>query len=536
MKKLCKKLLALALVICMLSSFAIFVSAETDSKICVSVSASVLETTLQEYVSANMSSATFYQGECILSTGESGYCYIGYSDSAKAFYIQCFFPSNSSYRWCYKFDLDYVWKHRIEYVSDNVSWEIVGGFTIQFIDHFVNYGQPLDIDDLDPRCKLLFYEYNSCYYHTWIGTSGECSDCGYICPHNGFNINRDAYTAECLECGYTKIWYPFVPELVDLNLVNFSDIKHTDDGFFMLTKSLAEILTEAGITSLYDGDGEETKVNNYYDDWYIYGIETDYGCEYGLLKMREQENDGLDGDNPGVTISFVDFDYGILVDLLAFNSAYNSYNLYLNIDYITYSEDATHHSVITDYFSQTKSEAPYLIAEEYINFIVENSCVDGVIQAPNSYLTVLNNIEFYDSVIMNPFSSNDEIFSAAMMKNDALRVPTAISQYNINAGYTIYDTSTNTIHIADVNNLTEYEKYIILATHTNNVTFNSFAAEVEFHADAVNYPEAIIPSYYLRALRADMAVGEEYESGFYDDYYDLDSDIVRAQAEAHGEK
>ena len=32
-----------------------------------------------------------------------------------------------------------------------------------------------------------------------------------------------------------------------------------------------------------------------------------------------------------------------------------------------------------------------------------------------------------------------------------------------------------------------------------------------------------------------MSIGEDYESGFYDEYYDLNSDIVKAQAEYHGE-
>ena len=47
--------------------------------------------------------------------------------------------------------------------------------------------------------------------------------------------------------------------------------------------------------------------------------------------------------------------------------------------------------------------------------------------------------------------------------------------------------------------------------------------------------KANFPSYYEAALRADMAVGEEYESGLFDEYYDLDSDIVQDQIDEHGE-
>ena len=31
-----------------------------------------------------------------------------------------------------------------------------------------------------------------------------------------------------------------------------------------------------------------------------------------------------------------------------------------------------------------------------------------------------------------------------------------------------------------------------------------------------------------------MAIGEDNESGFFDEYYDLNSDIVQAQAAVHG--
>ena len=65
--------------------------------------------------------------------------------------------------------------------------------------------------------------------------------------------------------------------------------------------------------------------------------------------------------------------------------------------------------------------------------------------------------------------------------------------------------------------------------------FNSFAAEVEFHAEAVDDWKSIFDRWYDAAIRADMSIGEEYESGFYDDYYDLNSNIVKGQVNAHGE-
>ncbi len=50
-----------------------------------------------------------------------------------------------------------------------------------------------------------------------------------------------------------------------------------------------------------------------------------------------------------------------------------------------------------------------------------------------------------------------------------------------------------------------------------------------------NQSYKVTESFQNSSLRADMAMGEEDESGFTDGYYDLNSDIVQAQAEYHGE-
>ena len=117
------------------------------------------------------------------------------------------------------------------------------------------------------------------------------------------------------------------------------------------------------------------------------------------------------------------------------------------------------------------------------------------------------------------------------------RVPKGIDANNSDAGYTVCDHSK--VYIVDANNLSTYEKYAIMMTHTANVNFNSFAAEVVFHARALTDGWSTFDDYYMRAIRADMAIGEEYEIagiGIFDDYYDLDSSLVQEQVECHGEK
>ena len=56
-----------------------------------------------------------------------------------------------------------------------------------------------------------------------------------------------------------------------------------------------------------------------------------------------------------------------------------------------------------------------------------------------------------------------------------------------------------------------------------------------FQAWPEGITKALLEEWYKRALRSEMGLGEEPESGFYDEYYDLESDIVQAQAAIHGE-
>ena len=100
---------------------------------------------------------------------------------------------------------------------------------------------------------------------------------------------------------------------------------------------------------------------------------------------------------------------------------------------------------------------------------------------------------------------------------------------------TIYDFDNNTITVQNKSDLTLYEKQAILACFTANVTFNSFAAEVEFHAEAaLNIPQ-LLHDQYLKAIRADMNVGEENEDYLTSPYFYLDSPIVLSQIQKHGE-
>ena len=121
------------------------------------------------------------------------------------------------------------------------------------------------------------------------------------------------------------------------------------------------------------------------------------------------------------------------------------------------------------------------------------------------------------------------------------RIPDYLNSLNNQAGYQIYNPDTGEVTIKDPQNPTHYERQALLAINTANVNYNSFAAEVEYHADAIedwvknNWISNFVFNTKERAIRADMALGEESESGIEDKYYNLEDSSVQSQKEAHGE-
>lgn len=309
-------------------------------------------------------------------------------------------------------------------------------------------------------------------------------------------------------------FYDSLPDALKEHL-SAEDFVRTDDGFVMCTKSMADVLQSMNIKDTSITDKKED-VPLYFDDWYIYAIEGEGGYVYSLLKMRELENDSGDSNDPGVTISFTSFDINTMSDLAEENSDENMKKFVEEYNEVTYDADKSrkHDDTLQQYFSKSESDAPYIVVNHYIESIIAPTCANGKIVLSDN------------------------------VKNAPERVTDALEQINQEAGYTIYDKENNCLYIGDSTELSEYEKYAILASFTANVNYNSFAAEVEFHSDALvdwkcNIPYLGKEKWYSSAIHADMAIGEEIESnqfGAFDEYYDLESNIVQQQEKNHGKQ
>ena len=272
-----------------------------------------------------------------------------------------------------------------------------------------------------------------------------------------------------------------------------------------------------------------------YDDWYLYAIEDGKGFVYGIIKMREQENDlSIDGDEdvPTVGVPFISADIGKLF-------CFNDIKIFKEeVDRVVKKPEVKHNSILQKNFSNPKSKAGYLVADLYIEKII-SYYPDGMV----SNESIKN--------LMSDFNETKRKMEEAILipgvrsmyigeLNRIGRIPNALLKINKKAGYRVFDSKTGTVTVKDVNNLTHYEKQAILAIHTGNVNYNSFVAEIKFHANACVSWEKYFPllgkKWYSSTMRSDMGLDEEAESGVYDRYYNLNNKIVKEQEKIHGKK
>ena len=311
--------------------------------------------------------------------------------------------------------------------------------------------------------------------------------------------------------------------LISSMCIEKADIVETSDGFYTVDKSVADMLLAKNISDFINSSGERFGCKQFFDDWYLYAVPNEKGYIYSLLKLREQEHDAedgapADGDTPGVTISFVAFNCGILIDCLADPTDENKKRLNAEINRVVVYKGQRHHRAIKQYFKNPLSQGAYLTAELYTKHIASYAA-NGMLAVPERYKELVQQSVSYKN------------------SAKAARLPRFIDSLNQKAGCVICDNEK--IYIKNREVLTEYEVAAILATHTGNVSVYSFAAEVEYHAKFLTPLAKIkIPffgkSIYDSAIRADMTVGDtEFEGPA--PFYREDSEIVKRQYALHSD-
>ena len=303
--------------------------------------------------------------------------------------------------------------------------------------------------------------------------------------------------------------------------IDKSNITGTSDGFFVVNKSIANILSVKDIFDFPDTSGERLACGKFFDDWFLYAVPNDNDYAYSLLKLREQEHDTedgspADGDTPGVTISFISFESEKLLDCLADPSDETRRRLNAEINRVVAYRGQYHHKALKRYFKNPESQGAYLVAERYVKTIASYAS-EGKLEVP----------DFYKEIVQQSISYKTSAKLA--------RLPRFIEALNKAAGRVVCDNEN--IYLENREELTEQEALAILATHTGNTSIYSFAAEVEYHARFLTALAKIkIPffgrSIYDSAIRADMTVGDtEFEGPA--PFYNETSKIVKRQYALH---
>ena len=313
-------------------------------------------------------------------------------------------------------------------------------------------------------------------------------------------------------------------QLQSIGSVNPSDIMKTPDGFWLIYKSLSNILSENNILDFPDSDGKRLLCSRFYDDWFLYAVPNGADHTYSLLKLREQEYDAedgspADGDTPGVTISFISFTCEILLPCLANPSDENRRRLDSEINRVVARRGQTRHEDLKRYFSDPKSQGSYLVANLYTRHIAAFA-KDGYLNLPEQYKRIAKQ------------------YHAHRSSKRSARIPEFIEEMNRKAGYVLCDQER--LYIRNPQNPTPCEAAAILATHTGNTSLFSFAAEVEYHARFLTpWAKIRIPllgrSLYASAVRADMSVGDTEFQGPAP-FYRETSKIVKRQTALHPDK
>ena len=307
----------------------------------------------------------------------------------------------------------------------------------------------------------------------------------------------------------------FFRHLASMGCLTAEAIQGTQDHFYAARKSIADILIGRGITTFSNDQDQTRECGKFFDDWYLYAVPGGKGYVYSLFKMREQEHNAEkgeigDGDTPGVTVSFIAFDTGVLSACLTDPSHANRKALNREINRVVAARHQRHDPALKAYFVRTQAQGPYLIAQWYVRFLAEFA-ENGILPVPQAY-------------------------AAQYRKNSTGRLPRFLEENNAAAGHPICDHKF--LFLRDPRNLSFQEQLALLATHTADVSFPAFAAEVQYHAGfLVWYARLPIPflghSVYDSAIRADMTIGDTELEGPAP-FHNLNSRWVRRQAQCHG--
>lgn len=213
---------------------------------------------------------------------------------------------------------------------------------------------------------------------------------GIECINNStFDFITGAYTLGKTDLAWIKaiedkcgernkiLFYDNLPKNLKLYL-GIDDFRCTEDGFFISTKSLENILLEGGLEGMLTIDEKRNRISNL-DDWYFSGVVDERGMTtYTFIKIRELG----DSEEPGTAVPF------IALDIENFDTALGSIRLdngqlreqnrqvLFNISNDIIHGEGKADEILLNYFRNPASDGSYLIADILIQKTKESNIFD----------------------------------------------------------------------------------------------------------------------------------------------------------------
>ncbi len=250
-------------------------------------------------------------------------------------------------------------------------------------------------------------------------------------------------------------------ELINNECIGMDTLIQTEDGFTICMTPLSEILMSNSMNYPEHGlaffSNNENGMSMYGNCWYLCSVGTIFGEEFSFIKLRNKTHIS----DPGVSVSFVAFNMDLLKPYNQLTGEeIDSLNTAM-MQCMSGKKSVRYSSILTDYYGNPCSDALYLIADLYIRDVLENECGEsgaGRLEFPNYFPCeyAMNTLEKY----LIGGNSEEQIYEC---------VDASIA-------------NANWIQIKNVNNPTLAEEQCILAIRTCNPNFDSFAAEIVWHA------------------------------------------------------
>ena len=370
------------------------------------------------------------------------------------------------------------------------------------------------IDDIDEATKDLTSEVTTLYNatsqgisyleSTWTGSGFTVGD--DLQNLSWMSVINDAWKQsiekkEAERLALLKQYYDALPEELKAH-ISIDDLMVTDDGFFLCTKPMDEILNSMGLNNqieLIAGVPVEM-----YDDWHLAGVMDVNGeMTYTLVKVREP------GDSQGATgtaVPFIALDITSLTNIAGKSgskekiSKSDKEELYNSFYSVTNGKGKSDDTLVS-YFKKTASKGSYVIADFTIEKTKRDFDDNGVYQMQVSY----------DTHDEHSRARLDELSKAG-----------------------VYDKEKNTITVKDINNLTKAEEDAIIVAVTGNPDKYAYAGENQYHAKNVDGP------FHSHAIVSDARPGESASGGFYEWNFKKrdgeDNNLYAKQKKAHDTK